>query len=269
MILVIGKNSFLAREFLSKSSEIPLRAISHTEIDNLQAFRDVTCIVNFSFSPLLSYQDYDPGGDIDARLARIALEQGIHYVMISSRKVYQESIQWDSREDAPVSGSGVYGKNKLRIEMELRATLGRELTILRPGNVFGFELEQGRHRFGAFLLNQLADTGVIRLTVSPFVRRDVVPVDYFCEVLKEVATKKPGGILNVGAGEAIEIGRVALCLIEGYGSGELIVDTPVVQDEFQLNTERLKSEFGLYCGHDRVLNFSRALGRHLKCTLNR
>jgi UDP-glucose 4-epimerase len=264
MLLVVGKNSFLAKEFIGKTKDISLRAISHAEIDNLKVFQDITCIVNFSFSPLLYLQDYDRELDVDARLARIASDQDIHYVMLSTRKVYQETIQWGAREDAHVTGSSIYGKNKLRIEEDLTKVLGSGLTILRPGNVFGYERQPERIRFGAYLLNQLADTGVIRLTVSPFVRRDVIPVDYFCEVLREVVLRRPGGVINIGAGESLEIGRIALWIIEGFGSGRLIVEAPVECDEFQLDTERLKSEFGLNCGREQIADFSRQLGRRLR-----
>jgi dTDP-4-dehydrorhamnose reductase/UDP-glucose 4-epimerase len=269
LILVVGKNSFLAKEFIGKAKEIPLRAISHTEIDNREVFQGITCIVNFSFSPLLYLQDYDRELDVDARLAHIASDEGIHYVMLSTRKVYQETIQWGAREDAHVTGSSIYGKNKLRIEKNLANVLGGAVTILRPGNVFGYERQSERVRFGAYLLNQLADTGVIRLTVSPFVRRDVIPVDYFCEVLREVVLRKPGGVINIGAGESLEIGRIALWIIEGFGSGRLIVESPAECDEFQLDTERLKSEFGLNCGRERVADFSRELGRRLRRDMKR
>lgn len=269
MILVVGKNSFLAKEFIGKAKGISLRAISHAEIDNLEVFQDVTCIVNFSFSPVLCLQHYDRELDVDGRLAHIASGEGIHYVMLSTRKVYQEAIQWGAREDAHATGSSIYSKNKLRIEEDLTSALGSRLTILRPGNVFGYERQPERIRFGAYLLNQLADTGAIRLTVSPFVRRDVVPVDYFCEVLREVVLRKPEGVINIGAGESVEIGRIALWLIEGFGSGRLIVEAPVEYDEFQLNTERLKSEFGLNCGRERVADFSRELGRRLRRDIKR
>ncbi len=269
MILVVGNNSFLAKEFLARAQGLLVRAVSHTEIDDEEVFRDISCIVNFSFSPALCEQHYVQSLDIDARLAHLAADSGAHYVMLSSRKVYQEAIQWGAREDAHATGADIYGQNKLRIEKELVAALGSRLTILRPGNVFGYERQPGRKRFGAYLLNQLADTGAIRLTVSPFVRRDVVPVDFFCEVLREAVLRKPGGVINVGAGKSIEIGRIALWLIDGFGSGRLIAESAAVEDEFQLDTARLKSAFGLSCDQDRLAEFSVELGRRLRREMDR
>lgn len=264
MILVVGHNSFLAREFLARSQGLPVRAIGHAEAVDARMLKNITCIVNFSFSPALYEQDYVYSLDIDARLARAVGDADVHYVMISSRKVYQEAIQWGAREDAHATGSDTYGRNKLRIETDLAKVLGDRLTILRPGNVFGFERQAGRKRFGAYLLNQLADSGEIHLTVCPFVRRDVVPVDFFCEVVREAALKRPAGIINVGAGVSVEVGRIAMWLIRGFGAGRLIAESTVEKDEFQLDTERLRSSLGLHCGRERIKEFSVELGRRLR-----
>jgi dTDP-4-dehydrorhamnose reductase/UDP-glucose 4-epimerase len=88
-------------------------------------------------------------------------------------------------------------------------------------------------------------------------------------VLREAVLRKPGGVINIGAGESLEIGRIALWIIEGFGSGRLIVEPSAECDEFQLDTERLKSEFGLNCGRERVADFSRELGRRLRRDMKR
>ena len=241
-----------------------MRAIGHAEVVDERVLEGVSCIVNFSFSPILCEQNYVSSLDVDARLARAAAETDAHYVMISTRKVYQEKIQWGAKEDAHATGSDIYGRNKLRIEADLTKVLGGRLTILRPGNVFGYERLVGRKRFGAYLLNQLANSGDIRLTVSPFVQRDVVPVDFFCEVLREVIQKRPAGIINVGAGVSVEVGRIALWLIRGFGAGRLIVESTVETDEFLLDVERLRALLGLHCGRERIAEFSVELGRRLR-----
>lgn len=268
LILIVGKNSFLGREFLTQSRELSVRAIGHADVIDAQVLRDVSCIVNFSFSPAMYEEDYVQSLDIDSRLARAAKDSGAHYVMISSRKVYQEAIQWGAKEDSSATGSDTYGKNKLRIEANLVKLLGDRLTILRPGNVFGYERQVGRKRFGAYLLSQLVDTGDIHLTVSPFVRRDAVPVDFFCEVLREVVLKRPAGIINVGTGVSVEIGRIALWIIKGFGAGRLIAESTMEADEFQLDTKRLSSSLGLHCDYERIEQFSIDLGRRLRRELN-
>ena len=269
MIVVVGPNSFIARQFLNSSVHLEVASVRHSELDKLEGMSGVDCIVNFAFAPELYTHAYKSEFDIDKKLGAFAAEREIHYVMISSRKVYSHDAQWNALEDAQATGQDAYGRNKRQIENTLSQLLGNRLTILRPGNVFGFERQPGRTRFGAYLLNQLANNGEIRLTLSPFVRRDVVPVDYFCEVLQEVVVRKPSGIFNVGAGHATEIGKVALWMLEGFGRGKLIVESAAEVDEFQLDSRRLASEFGLTCNAERIRHFSRSLGSMLSKEIER
>lgn len=264
MIVVIGATSFLAREFLDMPHKYPIVALSHFELERLNDIEFIECIVNFAFPPIFYTNEYNPELDIDLKIARFAAGREIHYVMISSRKVYCKDNQWNAHENSPTLGKDVYGRNKLLIEGSLRHYLGNNLTVLRPGNVFGFERQIGRVRFGSYLLNQLENYGEIRLTISPFVRRDVVPVDYFCEVLHKVVAKKPTGIINVGSGQAVEVGQIVSSILEGFGRGRLINTSNEVVDEFQLDSGRLASELGLTCGVERIMQFSKSLGAKLK-----
>jgi len=269
MIVVVGKTSFIAREFLATQDRAATTAIGHAELGKIKDIPNITCIVNFAFAPELYNGVYQPEADIDRKLGAIAAERGIHYVMMSSRKVYSAECQWDAREDALATGQDSYGKNKIRIEQELVQLLGSKLTILRPGNVFGFERQVGRTRFGAYMLNQLVEKDEIKLTISPAVRRDIVPVDYFCEVLGQVVKKKPSGVINVGAGQAVAVGQIARSILEGFGRGKLIAESTKIADEFQLNSGRLALELGLTCGVERVVKFSKSLGEQLKEEIER
>lgn len=263
LVLIVGGGSFLAREFATLNPGFPARYISHDKIDDPSIYEGVNSIVNFAFAPEMYSQGYERSLDIDLRIAEYAVRHALHYVMISSRKVYQQDVQWDAQEDSPVSGMDAYGRNKLQIECNLSKMLGGRLTILRPGNIIGFETIPGRQRMGAFLLNQLKQTESIHISLSPFVRRDIVPVNYFCAVLREILQKRPPGIYNVGAGEATEIGRIALWMIEGFGRGQLVVENSHVADEFQLNSTRLNEVTGLSCGRSEVALYCRDLGRRL------
>jgi UDP-glucose 4-epimerase len=269
MIVVIGKTSFIAKEFFATQDKASIIRLGHEELTRIEVIPDITCVVNFAFAPELYRGPYKPELDIDRKLAVFAATRGIHYVMISSRKVYSADYQWGAREDALATGQDDYGKNKIRIEQELLQLLGSRLTILRPGNVLGLERQLGRERFGAYMLNQLADKNEIKLTISPLVRRDIVPVDYFCEVLGQVVKKKPSGVINVGAGQAIAVGKIARSILEGFGRGQLIANSTRITDEFQLDSERLASELGLTCGVERVVKFSESLGAQLKEEIER
>ncbi|HTP63180.1 MAG TPA: hypothetical protein VMJ14_14005 [Burkholderiales bacterium] len=263
VLLVIGRDSYLAREFIARHAELPLRAIGHGDAGNPAHYEGAACAVNFAFAPALHDLPYDLALDVDARAAGLAADLGLHYVMISSRRVYQEGIQWNAAEDMQASGLDQYGRNKLRVEGSLGALLGKRLTILRPGNVVGYEPVPGRRRFAAFLQNQLRETGRIRLTVSPQTRRDLVPVEFFCRVLRAAVLRREPGIFNVGSGRATAIGDAARWLIEGYGPAELVAEDARRADEFLLDSSKLARVFGLQCADDGVAAAFREAGRRL------
>lgn len=262
-LLVVGRGSFLAREFLASEAGRGAHGIGHAQADDPRTYEGVRCVVNFAFAPALYDAPYEPALDLDAVIAKHAAARGIHYVMMSSRRVYLKGAQWNVSESAQVSGLDTYGRNKLRIEGGLRAALGERLTVLRPGNVVGYEPIPGRKRFGAYLQNQLLEAGRIRLTMDPAVRRDLVPIDFFCRVLGAVCARRLPGTFNVGSGKATEIGRAAQWLVEGFGAGEIVQKSSQLADEFQLDTTRLSEAFGLACGADDVERTMREAGRRL------
>ncbi len=262
-LLVVGRASFLAREFVASARPLAVRAIGHAEADEPRHYDGVRAIVNFAFAPALHDAPYQEWLDVDAKAARHAARAGAHYVMISSRRVYQAGVRWNASETVAAEGADTYGRNKLCIERNLAAKLGERLTILRPGNVVGYEPIPGRRRFGAYLQNQLRETGEIRLTVDPATRRDLVPVYFFCRVVREALLRRLPGTFNVGAGNATAVGQAARWLIEGYGRGEIVADRGRVEDEFQLDTAALQHAFGLACEPHGVERTLRDAGRRL------
>jgi len=262
-ILVVGRSSLLARHFAARHAQAVLRSVGHADADAADHFEGVRCIVNFAFAPALEQGDYDAALDIDLRLARAAARRGLHYVMISSRRVYAQQAQWNASESSPATGLDAYGRNKARIEAELRARLGDRLTILRPGNVIAEEAEIGRRRFGAYLQRQLLETGRIRLTVDPAARRDLVPVEFFCDAVRAAARGRVTGVFNVGAGRSTTVGDAARWLIEGFGAGDVEADPALPPDEFQLDCTRLREALGLACGEGAVADALRGIGRRL------
>lgn len=261
--IVVGRGSLLARAFAARHAGAVLRAIGHAEAGDASLYAGARCVVNFAFAPGLERSGYDAALDIDLIAAEAALRHGLHYVMISSRRVYSPQAQWNAVETSPAAGMDAYGRNKARIEAQLHERLGARLTILRPGNVVGYEPVAGRRRFGAYLQHQLRATGRIVLTVDPGARRDLIPEDFFCRAVLAASQRRLGGIFNVGAGRATRVGDAARWLIEGYGRGELVVEASQPADEFQLDCARLEATFGLACAEGAVERALREIGRRL------
>lgn len=261
--VVVGRSSLLAHEFAARHPDVVLRVLGHADVDDAAAYAGARCVVNFAFAPALESMDYDAALDVDRRIGAQAARLGLHYVMISSRRVYARAAQWNAAESLPVPGMDAYGRSKARVETVLRERLGDRLTVLRPGNVIAYDPVAGRRRFAAYLQSQLLAQGRILLTVDPAARRDLVPVEFFCRVVREAALQGQAGVFNVGAGRATRVGDAARWLLEGYGRGELLGEAAQPPDEFQLDCNRLRDVFGLACEDGAVEQALKEIGRRL------
>ena len=262
-ILVIGRSSILAKGFVAQNPDLLIRQVGHDDIDEPGLFDGVKVLINFAFAPEFYLQPYTRLYDIDLRIAERIAHHSIHYIMISSRKVYSPEAQWNAAEISMTSGMDVYGRNKVEIESALNRILGSSLTVLRPGNIIGFERVSGRQRFGSFLLNQLAEKGSIELNISPNTRRDIVPLDYFSKILRFFCQHNMPGVFNIGAGESCSVGEVANWIIQGFGRGGVNVTSSIEVDNFQLNSSKLIKLTNLVYGREAVEDYCKSIGHQM------
>ncbi|HYD67803.1 NAD-dependent epimerase/dehydratase family protein [Azospirillum sp.] len=268
-ILVVGRNSVLAGAFAACAARPPCRFVSHGELDRPGVFDGIRTVVNFALHPDTRRTPYDPAKDADLAVGRAAADRALGFVLLSTRKVYDPAALADleaggAAEDAPLGPTDHYGANKLRTEEALRALLGERLTVLRIANIVGFDRVPGRAMFMNRMLDTLAAQGCIRFDVSPFVRRDFLPDDDFARALAAVLERGLTGTFNVGSGYAVEVGRLALWVMEGYGAGELRITDPRHHDEFVLNVDRLQTAIGPLSPAGRLEELCRAVGRRLR-----
>jgi UDP-glucose 4-epimerase len=261
-LLVVGHHSFIARHFLAACAE-PLTAVGHDAIGRPDLLDGVDRVVSFARHPLLGSEPYRPATmDPDLRLAERIAGRDVDYVMLSSRKVYAPSAKPLTETD-PTEPQDLYGRHKLAIEQALHELLGPRRTVLRLANVFGYERGEARRTFFSLTLDQLARDGQIRFDMSPFVVRDFLPVESCARVLARVVAAPPGGVLNVGSGIPLPTGRVALWVLEGYGRGELVIESPLEHGAFVLDVTRLSSLYGPPCSFDDLREACVELGRRL------
>jgi dTDP-4-dehydrorhamnose reductase/UDP-glucose 4-epimerase len=241
-----------------------VRAVSHDAVDAPDLLEGVGTVINAARHPASSGPDYDLDAlDPDVRLAKRIGERDIGMIMLSSRKVYAAG-DGPLREDAPLRPSDAYGLNKLRAEERVADLLGARLTLLRLANIFGDERVPGRRSFLAMLLTRLAEQNQIRYDMSPFVERDFLPVEPLARLLARIVMEPPGGIMNVGSGIALPTGRIALWIMQGYGGGELLIDSHEEKDAFVLDISRLEARYGRPCTFDDLKARCLALGNNLR-----
>lgn len=244
-ILVVGKNSFIAGHLLQCLDGDQVSAVSHDALKQQDLLDGVDIVINAARHPGSSQQDYDMDDlDPDIRLARQIGDRDIQMIMLSSRKVYAPSDR-PLAETSPTGPNDAYGTHKLRAEQSLFDLLGERLTILRLANIFGDEQVAGRRSFLAVLLNRLAEHNQIRYNISPFVERDFLPVEIVAKLLSKILQKPPGGVINIGSGLPLQIGKLALWIMEGFGGGELLIDAYEEKDQFVLDITKLEDRYGL------------------------
>jgi len=262
-VLIIGKNSFLAKELIKKLEIDTFFAITHNEALAMDTFNGVDCIINFAYNPILSEKHYDENFDIDYLIRKRIIGLSIHYVMISTRKVYGDS-KWNSKEVDELRPSDYYGVNKKETERRLFKIGEKNLTILRVGNVMGEELNAGRVRMGSYLINSLKTVENIEISYSYKSRKDVISSDFFVKVLIWVIVNKPDGIYNIGSGCSQEIGEIGRWLANGYGKGKISSQSSKIEDEFQLDCTKFKKISGLSESPDELERYITNIGKRLR-----
>lgn len=262
-VVVVGAGSFIARALATLPECASYRFLPHTAAGSEEAFDGASCILNCALDPRWRREDCPAGEDLDLRLGALAGRLGLHYVMLSSRKVYHPDHQNPASEAAPPGPRDAYGRNKLRAEEGLRDMLAGRLTVLRVGNAIGWE--PGRGTFMGMMLSSLGRDGRVVLDVNPFVERDFLPVETLARRLAAVLRIRPVGTWNLGSGEGTPVGRLALWLMEGFGGGELLVTSPRTADAFRLDVSALAG--GLGAGWEpapSLAEYCRSLGRRLR-----
>jgi hypothetical protein len=217
----------------------------------------------------MNIDPYDEDHDLDLRWARLARQADLHYVMLSSRKVYAEDEQFGACEESKVVGLDAYGRNKVETEKRLRDTLPPgKLTILRIGNLIGMEYPRDRSSLMGYMLGELASKDCIEFTQSPFSRRDCLPFEVGADAMLRIMDQRIAGTYNLGAGFATMIGEIALWLIAGYGSGKLHAQVGGAHGEFCLRVDKLAKQIPLSFSRDQLENYCLELGRSLRRLLS-
>jgi UDP-glucose 4-epimerase len=262
-VLLVGKSSQLARAVLeTASAAIAVHAVSHDTDWNAIHFDDFDVVVNMAYDPRYMREPYDEAKDFDLWVARKTDAARPHFVMLSTRRVYGPNAPFPANESTVPAPADHYGRNKLATEIAVKQLLGPRCTILRVANVFGFE--PGHHTFFGIVLKSLKERGQIVLDVAPTVRRDFIYIEDFARIVRALLANPPGGTLNIGSGVATELGSIARAVIEGYGEGQLVVESEQERDNFLLDVSRLESVIGPTSASAGILQRCREIGARLR-----
>ena len=237
-VVIIGKRSFIGYALFCELND-------HIEFDPTLIGHDVTfydvndydVVVNCSIAPEYSSQKYDAKFDMDFKWAK-DIKSDTRFIMISTRKVYgySESLM-TYNEDSPIKPFDYYSENKAITETFVRNNIENH-TILRGSNLFGFEY--GKKSFMGYCMNQLKSNGRIRYNLDPSIKRDFIDIHTSCRMIKEIINQKVSGTFNLSANRGLEIGKISEYLIDGFGSGELYIESPGKAEQFIIDNKKLE-----------------------------
>jgi len=261
-ILVIGKG-LLGKAVARHPQAADIEFLSHGAATDAGIFDGVDCVVNLGINPAYRSDPYRAEIDFDLHLASLLGDRPLHYVMVSSRKVYGMGGGMAFAEDAPLRPIDDYGRNKVRSEALLSNMLGDRLTVMRISNIVGFDWEWNRAIFFGLMLDSLRREDRIVFDVDPKVQRDFITDDAVAGALLWAAREAPPGVFNLGSGIPLEIGNIARWTLEAHGSGELVVTSTRKYDEFVLDVAKLSRCIGPPCTIELIRRKCFELGRHI------
>jgi dTDP-4-dehydrorhamnose reductase/UDP-glucose 4-epimerase len=269
-LVIVGRGSYIARHVIN------IAQLDHIETFALAHDADISAVVrwgdtvaNFSIHPRYKSEPYNDALDYDLKIARIAAAAGATAVMFSTRKIYPESARWNARESDLCDGDDShYGRNKARTEALIRDITGLSSVIFRLSNICGYEYSAHapRKTFFGIMQHRLKMQNEILFDMHPSTRRDFLPVEFCARAVVLALKANLRGVYNLGAGFPVSCGDVANWIMEGFGGGTLVVDPPLVRDEFFLNMEKWSASLGqLPLSADALYRYCVDIGRKLKC----
>lgn len=265
-ITIIGKNSFLAQRLAEWQGTLDWCFLSHQEaLEKQDWVAGASVVFNLAWDKALSDTPYQAEHDTDSKLAELVAPHKAHYVMASSRKVYgSASKDLMLREDMPPAPEDHYGHYKWQVEKNLAETLPAErLTILRMGNIFGFEY--GRRSFLGLALTALKDEGRMHFDIAPDSKRDFLPAPFWCAMIVQILTAPKSGLYNIGSGIGITTDELATTLLETYGQGRADYTSFSYDGQFILDMDKAHATYALECPQKNDIRLSlQVLGRKLK-----
>ena len=267
-ILVVGENSFLAKDFIKVANNFYKYVVTFCSHKNIpKEFDDYDYVINFSFNPRLYKLKYDIAYDQDYKIAKCILKsRRTKLLIISSRQVYgiHKKLYVFKEKDLNLNHKiSNYGLNKINCENSVKKILfdQNRLIICRSSNIFGSKV--GGKNFTGIALNTLLKSNVIRLNSNKDVVKDFLPIEKHSLILCSLIENNVSGTFNVGSGAKITLGDLCNSFILGYGSGK-ILDEEIIDDQFMLDTSKIQQFINFEISKNTVLNYAYKIGEFLR-----
>ncbi len=247
-ILIIGKNSFIGKNFFNKCKiNRPTKIINFKNFlkirkKNLTKFN---IIINFSINNKYANNKYRLTNDIDLKIAQKIKDLNILYIFLSTRKVYKS--RENLNENSPKKPNDNYSKNKLISEKKLKKILNENLLVLRISNVIGIKkrrFDRIHKTFIDYYFENIKKGQIIKFN-DEF--KDFLGIGQLTVILDKVIERQLNGIYNVSLGKRVYIKEI-ISWLNTYNFSDLkYVNLSKNQnkDNFTLNNKKLTNAINM------------------------
>ena len=247
-VLIIGKNSFIGKNFFNKCKiKRPTKIISFKNFLKIKRkkLNKFNVIINFSISNKYVNNKYNSANDIDCKIAQKIKDLNILYIFLSTRKVYKSNENLS--ENSAKKPNDNYSKNKLISEKKLKKILNENLLVLRISNVIGIKkrrFDRIHKTFIDYYFENIKKGQIIKFN-DEF--KDFLGIGQLTVILDKVIERQLNGIYNVSLGKRVYIKEI-ISWLNTYNFSDLkYVNLSKNQnkDNFTLNNKKLTNAINM------------------------
>ena len=248
-LLIIGKNSFIGSNIYNFFKKIKgVRIINFNDFlsKNINYLNKFDYLINCSISQKYIIHKYESKNDFDFIIAKKIAKSNIHYIFLSTRKVYES--KFNITENSITKPSCNYSQNKLKTEKKLLKIFKKRLTILRISNLIGLPIKKANNKSHFTFMDYFFENTKNKIIFNNGnTYKDFISIDKFSEIIAQIIKNKLSGIYNVSLGKKIYINTLInwLNYYNKEASSYQKIEKKYDKDCFTLNNNKLMKDIKL------------------------
>ena len=244
-VLIIGKRGFIGRNLYKYlKNKFYTKNISFKNLNEYKKNLDnFDFIINTSINKKYVSSRYNEKFDNDLKISKFINNNKTIYCLISTRKVYQTKA--NLKEKSILSPKSNYSKNKLITEKKISKKFKNNSIILRPSNIIGDTKKTKRvHCTFVDIFQKNIEKGFIYNNGSAY--KDFLSIDKFCQILREIITKRLTGTYNISIGQKVYLNDLIKWLSK-YNKKKFKIKSNLNlnKESFYLNNEKIMSKINI------------------------
>ena len=244
-VLIIGKRGFIGRNLYKYlKNKFYTKNISFKNLNEYKKNLDnFDFIINTSINKKYVSSRYNEKFDNDLKISKFINNNKTIYCLISTRKVYQTKA--NLKEKSILSPKSNYSKNKLITEKKISKKFKNNSIILRPSNIIGDTKKTKRvHCTFVDIFQKNIEKGFIYNNGSAY--KDFLYIDKFCQILREIITKRLTGTYNISIGQKVYLNDLIKWLSK-YNKKKFKIKSNLNlnKESFYLNNEKIMSKINI------------------------